>query len=221
MDNLTTFQSRGQFARICIEVVLAKPLIPYVFVRGEKIRVEYEGLHAVCFNCGIYGHRLDTCPVKRPQDHVQTNNGGMEVELDRGEIEKENRVAVGGVETGNPSPKQPGMDVSGSTEETPREYIPSVDEEQTNFGPWMLSKRTSRKRSTGSTHNHDGESSATKRKMGQVGKGGSRFGVLPVEKVGPARLSEAETRVLSSEGVGLVVGPEKTIVDQEMGQVQK
>ncbi|CAN1801075.1 hypothetical protein LINPERHAP1_LOCUS22802 [Linum perenne] len=27
-------------------------------------RVEYEGLHVICFNCGIYGHSKDACPHK-------------------------------------------------------------------------------------------------------------------------------------------------------------
>lgn len=47
MDNLTTFQSRGQFARICIEVDLAKPLVPHVFVRGEK----FVWSMRVCMQC--------------------------------------------------------------------------------------------------------------------------------------------------------------------------
>ncbi|KAJ1443876.1 Zinc finger, CCHC-type [Sesbania bispinosa] len=29
--------------------------------RGETFKVEYEGLHLVCFNCGKYGHKMDSC----------------------------------------------------------------------------------------------------------------------------------------------------------------
>lgn len=49
MDHLTKIQSLGQFARICVEVNLAKPLVPHVIVRGEKFKLEYEGLHSICF----------------------------------------------------------------------------------------------------------------------------------------------------------------------------
>lgn len=63
MDQLTMIQARGQFSRICVELDLAKPLVPCVIIRGEKIMLEYEGLHSVCFNCGIYGHRLEVCPT--------------------------------------------------------------------------------------------------------------------------------------------------------------
>ena len=37
--------SRGRYTRICVEVDLAKPL--------------------VCFGCGVYGHRRETCPSKQ------------------------------------------------------------------------------------------------------------------------------------------------------------
>lgn len=58
MDHLTSIQSRGQFARFCAEIDLAKPLLPYVLFRGQKLKLEFEGLHAVCFKCGVYGHGL-------------------------------------------------------------------------------------------------------------------------------------------------------------------
>lgn len=34
MDRLTSIHSRGQFARFCVEMDLAKPLVPYVLLRG-------------------------------------------------------------------------------------------------------------------------------------------------------------------------------------------
>lgn len=30
-------------------------------IRGEKLFLEYEGLHAICFRCGKYGHKKDHC----------------------------------------------------------------------------------------------------------------------------------------------------------------
>ncbi|CAN1132858.1 hypothetical protein LINPERHAP2_LOCUS7294 [Linum perenne] len=41
--------------------VISKPWRPYYEPRVR--RVEYEGLHVICFNCGIYGHNKDGCPT--------------------------------------------------------------------------------------------------------------------------------------------------------------
>lgn len=35
------------------------------FVYDDNIhRVEYEGLHTICFHCGIFSHQQDDCPKK-------------------------------------------------------------------------------------------------------------------------------------------------------------
>lgn len=44
IDMLTSLQPRGQFARICVEIDLDKPLDPKVIVRGHIISLEYDGL---------------------------------------------------------------------------------------------------------------------------------------------------------------------------------
>lgn len=64
VDRLTSFQHRGQFARICVELDLSKPLVPQVVVRGVPLKLVYEGLHAICFSCGVYGHRMGSCSSK-------------------------------------------------------------------------------------------------------------------------------------------------------------
>lgn len=66
IDRLTSIHSRGQFARICVQIDLNKPLVPQVEVRGELISLEYEGLHSVCFNYRIYGHRATACKLAVP-----------------------------------------------------------------------------------------------------------------------------------------------------------
>lgn len=55
---------RGQFARICVEVDLRKPLLAKVRVRKSFYNVEYEGLPLICFDCGRYGHWMEHCPNK-------------------------------------------------------------------------------------------------------------------------------------------------------------
>ncbi|KAJ1379762.1 Zinc finger, CCHC-type [Sesbania bispinosa] len=53
---------RAKFARLCNEVNLTEALISRFILNGRRYRVEYEGLHLVCFHCGCYGHRRDSCP---------------------------------------------------------------------------------------------------------------------------------------------------------------
>ncbi|XP_020225311.1 uncharacterized protein LOC109807202 [Cajanus cajan] len=64
---------RARFARLCIEVDLAKVLVPSFEIQHEVYPVEYEGLNLVCFSCGQYGHQKDQCQ--------------------RGEMEKQQKVA--------------------------------------------------------------------------------------------------------------------------------
>ncbi|CAN1126132.1 hypothetical protein LINPERHAP2_LOCUS3249 [Linum perenne] len=61
IDHTTLEGSRGNFARICVEVDLSKPLLSKYRLRRRVRRIEYEGLHTICFNCGCYGHRVDSC----------------------------------------------------------------------------------------------------------------------------------------------------------------
>uniref|UniRef100_A0A2N9H633 CCHC-type domain-containing protein n=1 Tax=Fagus sylvatica TaxID=28930 RepID=A0A2N9H633_FAGSY len=64
VDYNTATGSRGRFARICIQIDLEKPLIR--MLRLGKIRqvVVYEGINALCFTCGIIGHKKEACPIK-------------------------------------------------------------------------------------------------------------------------------------------------------------
>ncbi|CAN1164233.1 hypothetical protein LINPERHAP2_LOCUS25470 [Linum perenne] len=61
IDNTTLEGSRCNFARICVEVNLAKPLLSKYMLRRRVRRIEYEGLHTICFNCGCYGHKEEAC----------------------------------------------------------------------------------------------------------------------------------------------------------------
>lgn len=53
---------RAMFARVCVEVNLAKPLKGTVLINGERYFVAYEGLSEICSKCGIYGHLVHGCP---------------------------------------------------------------------------------------------------------------------------------------------------------------
>lgn len=57
LDRTTAGVERGRFARAAVEIDLAKPLVSMVMVRSRLQRVEFEGLHVICFDCGEVGHR--------------------------------------------------------------------------------------------------------------------------------------------------------------------
>ncbi|XP_028082879.1 uncharacterized protein LOC114284182 [Camellia sinensis] len=59
MDIHTVNGDRGRFARLCIQIDLAKPLIAKITVGSSLVRVAYEGLSSVCFHCGLIGHRVE------------------------------------------------------------------------------------------------------------------------------------------------------------------
>lgn len=44
-----------------MEINFNKPLVPCVRLMGLVQRVEYEGLHVICFQCGQYGNRNESC----------------------------------------------------------------------------------------------------------------------------------------------------------------
>ncbi|KAJ7953683.1 Zinc ion binding nucleic acid binding protein [Quillaja saponaria] len=61
IDKTTDEVTRGQFARMCVEVELGKSLISKYRFKGQIRKIEYEGMHQVCFSCGKYGHVIDQC----------------------------------------------------------------------------------------------------------------------------------------------------------------
>lgn len=66
VDAMTLATARGKYARVCVELDLAKPLVPFLMILGSPQWVEYEGLYKICFDCGKYGHRSEDCPGKTP-----------------------------------------------------------------------------------------------------------------------------------------------------------
>ncbi|XVE98727.1 hypothetical protein REPUB_Repub03eG0133000 [Reevesia pubescens] len=61
LDSNTTLVTGGKFVRICVEVDLRKSLVSKVRLGKHVQKIEYEGLHTVCFSCGIVGHRAENC----------------------------------------------------------------------------------------------------------------------------------------------------------------
>ncbi|XP_061356179.1 uncharacterized protein LOC133300616 [Gastrolobium bilobum] len=64
MDVATNCLARGKFATICVELDLSKPLQVEYKIEGRLEKFEYEGLHLICYGCGVYSHRTENCNVK-------------------------------------------------------------------------------------------------------------------------------------------------------------
>ena len=65
IDSNTLRQSKGRFARLCVEIDLSRPLLPAILINGIEKKVVYEGLHSICFSCGRYGHDMRSCSFKK------------------------------------------------------------------------------------------------------------------------------------------------------------
>lgn len=52
INKTTLNRNRAQFARISIEIDLGQPLQSKFVFRNQVRYIQYESLHAVCFDCG-------------------------------------------------------------------------------------------------------------------------------------------------------------------------
>ncbi|CAL1397560.1 unnamed protein product [Linum trigynum] len=91
IDYNTANGSRGNYARICVEIDLRKRLVSKYRIKRRVRRVEYEGLHTVCFGCGCYGHLEDSCPLAHspeanPEERTKTTQEAGQEQKIRPEI---------------------------------------------------------------------------------------------------------------------------------------
>lgn len=159
IDSTTSLTSRGKFARLCVEVDITKPLLAKVWLRRKIRRIAYEGIHLVCFKCGMYGHGSEMCNRdESPVDTTTPVTGG-------GDQEQTN-----------------GRKRGGSTEKVTEEIEPDLSEP---FGPWMIVSKGFRKRNQGIgrkdgtwNSNMQNGNGKTDKKYKETEVGGSRFGAL-------------------------------------------
>lgn len=71
IDRLTSIHSKGRFTRICVEINLDKLLESHIIVRNYPLYIEYEGLHAIYFRCGHFGHKKDQCRQMMEGEHPE------------------------------------------------------------------------------------------------------------------------------------------------------
>nr|XP_025661002.1 uncharacterized protein LOC112756598 [Arachis hypogaea] len=166
VDTNTADKSKGKFARLCVELDLTAPLISQYAINGVKYKVEYEGIHNICFSCGLVGHEKSNC-LKT----ILENSEGIEVrvtEKERKGVEGiEKTTTVDRVGEGNPgiSKKEKGKQV--------------IEERNEAYGPWMLVQISTRDRKEAKGDNTTGGSGEMEK--GANGKGwgsGTRYAVL-------------------------------------------
>ncbi|CAL1369855.1 unnamed protein product [Linum trigynum] len=73
IDYNTANRFRGIYARICVEIDLRKRLVSKYRIKRRVRRVEYEGLHIVCYECGHYGHTTENCPQRKAEADTGPN----------------------------------------------------------------------------------------------------------------------------------------------------
>ncbi|XP_057738256.1 uncharacterized protein LOC130955425 [Arachis stenosperma] len=125
IDKTTSIQSRGKFARICVEIDLSKKLVPRISVMENILNIEYEGLHLICFSCGKYGHRADQC-----SEGVATKDA-------------QPRTGV----SGEPTVDMESHDLcdnQGMKES--QDNNSRLNQDPPDFGPWMMVRRQVRKK---------------------------------------------------------------------------
>lgn len=61
VDTHTASETRGRFARLCVQVDVTKPLVTAILIGKFEQRVCYEGIQKLCFDCGRLGHKSASC----------------------------------------------------------------------------------------------------------------------------------------------------------------
>ena len=63
----------------------------------RRWRITYEGLHLICFQCGHYGHKKETCPCGEQREDLR--NGSTESEQVHGEADASQLVGNQDIES--------------------------------------------------------------------------------------------------------------------------
>lgn len=164
VDHHTSIHSRGKFARICVELDLQRELVPSFTVFGREFKLEYEGLHLICFGCGKYGHRKEACTDVVHQNHPENSHN-------TDPPASSPAMNVGAV-SATKTQAEIRVRVNENNATSSTQAQPSEDSRDPCFGPWMIAKKQGRRR-TVSTKNQGGSNIS--------GLNGSRFNSLMEE----------------------------------------
>lgn len=175
LDRTTVSREKGRFARAAVEVDLSKPLVTEVVMGNDVQMVEYEGLHVVCFGCGVVGHREQDCPLTKTAPVDSSNININEV-----------------------PPMEPDM----ATEVTKEPARGKVANTPRGYGPWMLVTRKPKAPAKNMNHNqtkNTNHNQGKNKSQNQVKKAGdtshnnsNQFNVLADKGSGDAQTQKSK-----------------------------
>nr|POE67859.1 hypothetical protein CFP56_62031 [Quercus suber] len=79
VDTFTALETRGRFARLCVQVDMEKPLATGIMIGRLEQQICYKGIQKMCFECGRLGHRKEYCPQVVRQGLSNSEAGLKEV----------------------------------------------------------------------------------------------------------------------------------------------
>ena len=62
VDTFMASETRGRFARMCVQMDVEKPLATAIMIGRLEQQICYEGIQKMCFEFGRLGHRKELCP---------------------------------------------------------------------------------------------------------------------------------------------------------------
>ncbi|CAI0402642.1 unnamed protein product [Linum tenue] len=68
VDHATMSGARSDYARVCVQVDLTRPLLSQFTINGKKYFIQYEGLDKICLQCGTYFERARCSCMGRNED---------------------------------------------------------------------------------------------------------------------------------------------------------
>ncbi|RYR62246.1 hypothetical protein Ahy_A04g019675 [Arachis hypogaea] len=117
-----------EVAHLCIELNITKLLVSQYSINGHRYFIEYEGIHNICFNCGLVGHDRSNHSklhgLQQPNPKIPSENKGEK------EGEKMNRQEG----------KATGKDNLGINTNDKGKGV--IREKGEAYGPWMVVAKT-------------------------------------------------------------------------------
>ena len=173
VDVNTAVQSRGKFARLCVEIDLSKPLTSKYMVNEKVHCIEYEGIHLICFNCGRFGHEHAECPEKKKASILHMEDQSQPV--------PGTEVQPPTLQTREGAPVGEERSITGIPKKDKGKQV--ITEDDSSYGPWMMVQKPQRNKCFAK-----GESSTAVAGSGAKGKSyavvgdKSHFSILQVEE---------------------------------------